>query len=131
MEVLNLDLYTTREQSYVAGKGSFFVSSIQWCLSIGSLIAGIINQSMPPRADDSSWQTVTPLPAVIIMCLLYFTPKSPGRWLIFDDRSDEALATRKNVRVERDFDLGVPESEIVAMREDGQTGKEKKIMDGI
>ncbi|EEU38246.1 uncharacterized protein NECHADRAFT_77023 [Fusarium vanettenii 77-13-4] len=58
-----------------------------------SLIAGIVNESMSRKTDNSGWQIATALqalPAVIILCLLFFTPNSP-RWLIFNDRYEEAL----------------------------------------
>ncbi|KAI8306944.1 Major facilitator-type transporter ecdD [Colletotrichum sp. SAR11_59] len=106
----------------------FFVGSIQLCLTFGSLIAGIVNESMSRRTDSSGWQIATAiqaLPAVLIMCGLWFTPNSP-RWLVFNDRSDEAIAVLRKVRRQEDVDNGRPEMEIAAMRDEGQTGKREK-----
>ncbi|KAI1871338.1 uncharacterized protein JN550_004783 [Neoarthrinium moseri] len=106
----------------------FFVGSIQLCLSFGSLIAGVVNEAMSSKFDDMGWRVSTALqalPAVVIICLFYFTPNSP-RWLVFNDRSDEALAILKRVRAKRDRDLGIPELEIAAMRKDGSSGKREK-----
>ncbi|KAI8180839.1 Major facilitator-type transporter ecdD [Colletotrichum sp. SAR 10_75] len=106
----------------------FFVGSIQLCLTFGSLIAGIVNESMSRRTDSSGWQIATAiqaLPAVLIMCGLWFTPNSP-RWLVFNDRSDEAIAVLRKVRRQEDVDNGRPEMEIAAMRDEGQIGKREK-----
>lgn len=106
----------------------FFVGSIQLCLTFGSLIAGIVNESMSRRTDSSGWQIATAiqaLPAVLIMCGLWFTPNSP-RWLVFNDRSDEAIAVLRKVRRQEDVDNGRPEMVIAAMREEGQIGKREK-----
>ena len=106
----------------------FFVGSIQLCLTFGSLIAGIVNNSMSERTDSSGWQIATALqaaPAVLILALLPLTPPSP-RWLVFNDRSDEALAVLRRVRNRADVDVGLPELEIAAMNEDGQVGRRHK-----
>lgn len=106
----------------------FFVGSIQLCLTFGSLIAGIVNESLSKKTDNSGWQVATALqalPAVIILMLLWFTPNSP-RWLVFNDRSDEALQVLRRVRRKEDVDIGKPELEIAAMREEGHIGKRDK-----
>lgn len=106
----------------------FFVGSIQLCLTFGSLIAGIVNESMSKRRDDSGWQIATAiqaLPALIILCLLWVTPNSP-RWLVFNDRSDEALKVLKTVRKKEAVESGMPELEIAAMRDEGQIGRRQK-----
>ncbi|CAI0643568.1 unnamed protein product, partial [Colletotrichum noveboracense] len=106
----------------------FFIGSIQLCLTFGSLIAGIVNESMSRRTDSSGWQIATAiqaLPAVLIMCGLWFTPNSP-RWLVFNDRSDEAITVLRKVRRQEDVDNGRPEMEIAAMRDEGQIGKREK-----
>ncbi|KAK6075995.1 sugar transporter [Seiridium cupressi] len=94
---------------------------------VGSLIAGIINQSMASNIDNSGWQIATAsqtLP-VVIMCFSYFTPNSP-RWLVFNDRDDEALAVLKKLRTKRNVNIGVSELEIASMREDGHIGRQTK-----
>lgn len=106
----------------------FFVGSIQLCLTSGSLIAGIVNESMSKKIDDSGWQIATALqaaPAVMILCLLWFTPNSP-RWLIFNDRYDEALKVVRTLRRKEDVDRGLPELELASMREEGHVGKRQK-----
>ncbi|RSL88112.1 hypothetical protein CDV31_016123 [Fusarium ambrosium] len=106
----------------------FFVGSIQLCLTTGSLIAGIVNESMSRKTDNSGWQIATALqalPAVMIICLLFFTPNSP-RWLIFNDRYEEALKVLRSVRRKQDVDNGLPELELASMREEGQAGRREK-----
>lgn len=83
---------------------------------------------MSHRTDSSGWQIATAvqaLPAVIIICGLWFTPNSP-RWLVFNDRDDEALAVLKKVRRRQDVDNRRPELEIAAMRQENQVGKREK-----
>ncbi|KAM0328291.1 hypothetical protein ACHAPQ_007198 [Fusarium lateritium] len=106
----------------------FFVGSIQLCLTTGSLIAGIVNESMSRKTNNSGWQIATALqalPAVVILCLLYFTPNSP-RWLTFNDRHEEALQVLRSIRRKEDVDNGLPELELTSMREEGQIGKREK-----
>ncbi|CAK7206854.1 hypothetical protein SEUCBS139899_009660 [Sporothrix eucalyptigena] len=98
----------------------FFVGSIQLCLTFGSLIAGIVNNALAGRTNNTGWQTATSIqviPPVLILMGLYWTPLSP-RWLVFKDRDEEALAVLKSVRRKEDVDAGVCELEIAAMRED-------------
>lgn len=83
---------------------------------------------MSAKTDNSGWQVATgiqALPAVMILVMLFFTPLSP-RWLVFNDRSDEALAVLRKVRRQSDVGIGLPELEIAAMRDDGQIGKRRK-----
>lgn len=104
------------------------MGSIQLCLTFGSLVAGIVNESMSHRTDSSGWQIATAIqaaPAVIIICGLWFTPNSP-RWLVFNDRSDEALAVLRKVRSKADVENGTPEIEIAAMGEESHVGKREK-----
>ena len=106
----------------------FFVGSIQLLLTFGSLIAGIVNESMSKKTDESGWQIATALqalPAVIILSLLWLTPNSP-RWLVFNDRSDEAVKVLKTVRKKEAVEYGQPELEVAAMREQGAIGRQKK-----
>ncbi|KAF5655595.1 sugar transporter [Fusarium sp. NRRL 25303] len=106
----------------------FFVGSIQLCLTTGSLIAGIVNESMSRKTDNSGWQIATALqalPAVMILSMLYFTPNSP-RWLTFNDRHEEALKVLRSIRRKEDVDRGLPELELASMREEGQIGKREK-----
>ena len=56
---------------------------------------------------------------------LFFTPLSP-RWLVFNDRSDDALKVLRKVRRPDDVAVGLPEIEIHAMREEGQIGRRHK-----
>lgn len=104
------------------------MGSIQLCLTFGSLIAGIVNESMSHRTDSSGWQIATAIqavPAVIIVCGLWLTPNSP-RWLVFNDRTDEALAVLRKVRRKEDVDNGRPEMEVAAMGEESQVGRREK-----
>ncbi|KAH8890198.1 general substrate transporter [Thozetella sp. PMI_491] len=98
----------------------FFVGSIQLCLTFGSLIAGIVNQAMSSKADNTGWQIATGIqgiPAVMILAGLYFTPDSP-RWLAYKDRAEDAIKVLRQVRRKEDVDNGVCELEIAAMLED-------------
>jgi hypothetical protein len=83
---------------------------------------------MAKKTTNAGWQVATALqaaPAVLILCLLWFTPNSP-RWLVFNDRSDEALKVVRSLRKKEDVDRGLPELEIASMREEGQVGKRHK-----
>lgn len=104
------------------------MGSIQLCLTFGSLIAGIVNEAMSHRTDSSGWQIATAIqavPAVIILSGLWLTPHSP-RWLVFNDRSDEAFAVLRKIRRKTDIDNGRPELEIAVMGEESQVGKHEK-----
>lgn len=75
---------------------------------------------MAKRTDSTGWQIATAIqvvPPVLIMFGLYWTPDSP-RWLVFKDRSDDAVKVLRRVRRQQDIDSGVCELEIAAMRED-------------
>lgn len=61
----------------------------------------------------------------MILCLLFLTPNSP-RWLVFNDRYEEALKVLHSVRRKEDIDNGLPELELASMREEGHIGKRKK-----
>lgn len=55
----------------------FFVGSIQLFLTFGSLVAGVVNNSMSHYKSDFGWIFATSfqaLPAIIIMIGLPFTP---------------------------------------------------------
>lgn len=60
----------------------FFVGSIQLFLTFGSLIAGIVNNSMSTSKTDAGWIIATALqvlPAIIILVGIPFTPsKNPS-----------------------------------------------------
>ncbi|RMJ15209.1 hypothetical protein CDV36_005138 [Fusarium kuroshium] len=96
--------------------------------ALRGFFVGIVNESMSRKTDNSGWQIATALqalPAVIIICLLFFTPNSP-RWLIFNDRYEEALKVLRSVRRKQDVDNGLPELELASMREEGQAGRREK-----
>ena len=83
---------------------------------------------MSKKTTDMGWQIATALqaaPAVLIISLLWFTPNSP-RWLVFNDRHEEALKVVRSLRSKEDVDRGLPELEIASMREEGQVGKREK-----
>lgn len=83
---------------------------------------------MAKKTNDSGWQIATALqalPAVMILCLLFFTPNSP-RWLVFNDRHEEALQVLRSIRRKEDVDNGLPELEIASMRDEGQVGRQRK-----
>ncbi|KAK2603406.1 hypothetical protein N8I77_009868 [Diaporthe amygdali] len=83
---------------------------------------------MSHRTDSSGWQIATgiqALPAVIIICGLWLTPNSP-RWLMFNDRREDALAVLQKVRRRADVDNGWPEMELAVMGEESQLGKQEK-----
>ncbi|KAL5349781.1 hypothetical protein ACLOAV_004814 [Pseudogymnoascus australis] len=115
----------------------FFVGSIQLFLTFGSLIAGIVNNSMSNSDTDAGWIIATALqvlPAVIILIGIPFTPsKNPSphsdfltltiirlpRWLVGKDRCDEALNVLQKLRRKEDVANGICEFEIAALREEG------------
>ncbi|GJC81843.1 major facilitator-type transporter ecdD [Colletotrichum liriopes] len=96
----------------------FFVGSIQLFLTFGSLIAGIVNNSMSYYTTDAGWIIATALqvlPAVIILAGIAFTP----------DRSDDALKELRKLRRKEDIDSGLVEFEIAALQEEGQNVTKK------
>lgn len=106
----------------------FLVGSIQLCLTFGSLIAGIVNQFLSTRTDNTGWQIATAIqviPPVMIIALLQLTTLSP-RWLASKDRHEEALHVLKRVRRQRDVDAGLCELELEAMKEEMQGGVTSK-----
>ncbi|RDL36237.1 Uncharacterized protein BP5553_06849 [Venustampulla echinocandica] len=106
----------------------FFVGALQLFLTFGSLLAGIVNNFMSKRTDDSGWIIATALqaaPAVLILIGLPFTPDSP-RWLVGKDRSEDALKVLSNLRSKEEVANGLCEFEVQALREDGQVNMKKE-----
>ncbi|CZR58239.1 uncharacterized protein PAC_08130 [Phialocephala subalpina] len=106
----------------------FFVGSIQLFLTFGSLIAGIVNNSMSKYTTDAGWIIATAiqvLPAIIILIGLPFTPDSP-RWLVSKDRSEHALKVLCTLRRKEDISNGLCEFEIAAIREEGTSVTHKQ-----
>lgn len=104
----------------------FFVGSIQLCLTIGALVAGIVNEAISHRTDASGWQIATALqaaPPVLILCGLFWTPDSP-RWLLSRDRAEDALAALQRVRPSEHDAVsgGACAAELAAMSDDGRAG---------
>lgn len=105
----------------------FFVGSIQLCLTLGALVAGIVNEVLSSRTNASGWQIATgvqAIPAVIILCGLSWTSDSP-RWLLSRDRAEDALAALRRVRRSEDVAAGACEVELAAMEEDGRAVRHK------
>ncbi|GAM36405.1 sugar transporter [Talaromyces pinophilus] len=105
----------------------FCVGSIQLFLTFGSLIAGIANEYLSGYTGNEGWMIATGMqgvPAVIILLGLPFTPNSP-RWLINNNRREEALSTLHRIRPQRLVDEGLCELEISVL-ENSETTHEKQ-----
>lgn len=90
----------------------------QFGITFGILVAAIIDEAMVERAGG--WRTVIWImstPAVVLCFGLLALPRSP-RWLVQQDRSDEALEVMMTIRSE-----DVAHTEIEEIREDVQKAR--------
>lgn len=88
----------------------------QWCITIGILLAAIVNNSMATRTDDSGWRTVIALQFVwsaILMGGMIWLPETP-RYLTVKGRYDDALRSLARITALEGPEL---ESEFKTLRE--------------
>ncbi|EIW58751.1 general substrate transporter [Trametes versicolor FP-101664 SS1] len=68
------------------------VSGYQWAITIGLLLASVINNATKGRADHSAWRipiSIQFIWAFILFVGMFWLPETP-RWLIKNDRIDDA-----------------------------------------
>ncbi|KAF8518002.1 MFS monosaccharide transporter [Hysterangium stoloniferum] len=91
------------------------VSCYQWAITIGLLLASIVNNATQARADHSSYRIPIAIQfiwAVILSGGMFFLPESP-RYLVKRGRADAAAAALSRL-------LGVPPSDRLVVTELGE-----------
>ncbi|KAI0359443.1 general substrate transporter [Trametes cingulata] len=77
----------------------FVIASYQWAVTIGTLLASVINNATKDRMDHAAWRVPIALQfvwAFLLFAGMLWLPESP-RWLIKKDRDD--VATRSLARL--------------------------------
>ncbi|KAI0764305.1 AmMst-1 [Trametes elegans] len=94
------------------------VACYQWAISIGILLAAVVNNAAKDRAGHSSWQVATGVQFVwaAVLCVgMVWLPETP-RWLVMKGRGDAALKALSRLRSlpEDDFSVRSEIDDIVA-----------------
>ncbi|CDO72675.1 hypothetical protein BN946_scf184985.g94 [Trametes cinnabarina] len=89
-------------QSECAPKGirGGLVSCYQWAITVGQLLAAIVNNATKNRPNHSSWQisiAVQLMWALILFVGMFWLPETP-RWLVKEDRTDDAADSLSRLR---------------------------------
>ncbi|CAG7916585.1 unnamed protein product [Penicillium olsonii] len=95
------------------------VVSLQLFLVAGGLVASGANKAYETESSGVGWKTITGIqlifPVLIIICTT-FIPNSP-RWLLSQDREDDAISSLNRLRPKEDASNGKCEAELVEIRE--------------
>ncbi|CAG7916762.1 unnamed protein product [Penicillium olsonii] len=95
------------------------VVSLQLFLVAGGLVASGANKAYETESSGVGWKTITGIqlifPVLIIICTT-FIPNSP-RWLLSQDREDDAISSLNRLRPKEDASNGKCEVELVEIRE--------------
>ncbi|KAL4938438.1 hypothetical protein BDV06DRAFT_215079 [Aspergillus oleicola] len=117
--LVEVDVTTYQSEIVPARFRGLVVVSLQLFLVAGSLVASGANKGFETRADAVGWKTVTGIqlifPVLIIFCT-YFIPNLP-RWLLSQDRDDDAIAALRRIRPNEDTNKGNCELELLQIRE--------------
>ncbi|KAI0016321.1 putative sugar transporter [Xylariomycetidae sp. FL0641] len=117
--LVEVDVTTYQSEIVPASFRGLVVVSLQLFLNMGSVIATGINKGFASESSATGWKTVTGVqfifPALITACT-FFIPDSP-RWLLSEDRQDEAICSLRRLRPKRDNTIEDGcEKEIVAIK---------------
>ncbi|OOQ81718.1 putative sugar transporter [Penicillium brasilianum] len=97
----------------------FVVVSLQLFLTVGSILASVVNKVFSTSTDSVGWKTITGIQfafPVLIIFFTFFIPTSP-RWLLSKDRNEEAVISLRRLRPKVDTMNGNCEVEIQSIRE--------------
>ncbi|OQE20570.1 hypothetical protein PENSTE_c013G02249 [Penicillium steckii] len=97
----------------------FVVLSLQLFLTVGSILASVLNKVFSTSTDSVGWKTITGIQfvfPVLIVVFTFFIPTSP-RWLLSKDRNEEAVISLRRLRPKVDTTNGNCEAEISSIRE--------------
>ncbi|KAF4911087.1 MFS transporter fmqE [Colletotrichum viniferum] len=114
----------------------FAVGSYQFSLMFGTLIVNSVCRGTSTLEGNASWRIPMGLfyvIPVIVMCLIFFIPESP-RWLLTQDRVEEAHASLKNLRVGTMTDAEIDEQFAAlqyALKQEVEQGKYWELFKGV
>ncbi|KAJ5377313.1 uncharacterized protein N7496_004722 [Penicillium cataractarum] len=97
----------------------FVIVSLQLFLTVGSILASVVNKVFSTSTDSVGWKTITGIQfvfPVLIIVFTFFIPTSP-RWLLSKDRNEEAVIALGRLRPKVDTTNGNCEMEIRSIRE--------------
>ncbi|KAF4835866.1 MFS transporter fmqE [Colletotrichum tropicale] len=114
----------------------FAVGSYQFSLMFGTLIVNSVCRGTSTLEGNASWRIPMGLFYVIpaiVMCLIFFIPESP-RWLLTQDRVEEAHASLKKLRVGTITDAEIDEQFAAlqyALKQEVEQGKYWELFKGV
>ncbi|KAH9242302.1 hypothetical protein K456DRAFT_1716041 [Colletotrichum gloeosporioides 23] len=114
----------------------FAVGSYQFSLMFGTLIVNSVCRGTSTLEGNASWRIPMGLfyvIPVIVMCLIFFIPESP-RWLLTQDRVEEAHASLKKLRVGTITDPEIDEQFAAlqyALKQEVEQGKYWELFKGV
>ncbi|KAF4413832.1 MFS transporter fmqE [Colletotrichum fructicola] len=114
----------------------FAVGSYQFSLMFGTLIVNSVCRGTSTLEGNPSWRIPMGLfyvIPVIVMCLIFFIPESP-RWLLTQDRVEEAHASLKKLRVGTITDVEIDEQFAAlqyALKQEVEQGKYWELFKGV
>ncbi|EQB57148.1 sugar transporter [Colletotrichum gloeosporioides Cg-14] len=114
----------------------FAVGSYQFSLMFGTLIVNSVCRGTSTLVGNASWRIPMGLfyvIPVIVMCLIFFIPESP-RWLLTQDRVEEAHASLKKLRVGTITDAEIDEQFAAlqyALKQEVEQGKYWELFKGV
>ena len=96
-------------------------SLFQLAITLGILIAYLVNAAFAP-SEDWRWPVgLAFVPALVLFAGMYFLPETP-RWLVSKDRDDEARRVLSHTRTEEEIEQELQEIRQTEDEEAGQAG---------
>ncbi|OLN90336.1 High-affinity glucose transporter ght2 [Colletotrichum chlorophyti] len=114
----------------------FAVGSYQFSLMFGTLIVNCVCRGTSTLEGNSSWRIPMGLfyvIPVIVMCLIFLIPESP-RWLLTQDRVEEAQASLKKLRAGTVTDAQIDEQFATlqyALKQEVEQGSYMELFKGV